>query len=137
MSKILQVDIDDLGVIPANVKNKITFTTGCAVFNESEVISRISEGNSKEDIIDGLQNSLAAKVESLVERIKLEPDYTVVGGCARSGGLMVKLQERLGSKPLIYSEPQIIAALGAALIAEQKIVSGSGLTGAMKGRDKG
>jgi len=125
MSRILQVDISELGKLSENVKNKINFTTGCAVFNESEVISRIAEGNLKEDIIDGLQDSLAAKVEGLVERVKMEPDYSVAGGCGKNAGLIHKLAGRFGMKPLVHTEPQIVTALGAALIAGEKYAAGS------------
>jgi len=121
IARVLHVGVEDLGPLSLKSKNRVDFTTGCAVFNESEAISRIAEGATKEDIAAGVHRSLAAKVQSLVERLgEFKPDFALVGGGAKNTGLVKAVAEKLGHKVLVPEEPQIIAALGAALMAERK-----------------
>ncbi len=122
IARVLQVDINELGELSLKSKNKIDFTTGCAVFIESEVISRIAEGFLKEDIAAGIHRSLASKIHVLMERLGLKPDYALVGGGAKNIGMVRSIEERLQAKVLIPEQPQLVAALGAALIAEEKAI---------------
>jgi len=120
ISRVLQVDIQELGELSLKSKHKVDFTTGCAVFNESEAVSRIAEGASKEDIAAGVHRALAAKIQSLMERLGFEPDYALVGGGAKNIGLVKSIEDRLEIKALVPAEPQLVAALGAALMAKER-----------------
>jgi len=120
IARVLQVDIGEMGELSLKSKKKIDFTTGCAVFSESETVSRIAEGATKEDIAAGIHRALASKIQSLVERLGFEPDCALVGGGAKNIGLVKSIEERLGVSVLVPQEPQIVAALGAALIAKEK-----------------
>ena len=121
IARVLQVDVQELSVLSLQSKNKVNFTTGCAVFNESEAISRIAEGASKEDIAAGINLALAFKIQSLMDRIGIEPDYALTGGGAKNIGLVNNIENLLKVKLFIPDEPQIIAALGAALIARDMV----------------
>ncbi len=123
IARVLQIDISEMGELALKSKRKVDFTTGCAVFSESEAVSRIAEGVSKEDIAAGVHRALAAKIESLVERLGVEPDCALAGGGARNIGLVRSIEERLKVNVLVPPEPQLVAALGAALIAEEKATS--------------
>jgi predicted CoA-substrate-specific enzyme activase len=120
IARVLQVDLKDIGELSLKSKNRVDFNTGCAVFAESEAISRVAEGALKEDILAGLHRTLAAKIQTMVARTGIEPDCAVVGGGAKDIGLVVALEESLGCKLLVPKEPQIVAALGAAIVAEEK-----------------
>jgi (R)-2-hydroxyacyl-CoA dehydratese activating ATPase len=120
IARVLRVDINDLGSLSLQSKNVVSFTTGCAVFNESETISRISEGALKEDIAAGILRSLAGKVQSLVERLGFEPELGLIGGGALNIGLVRSINNILQTKAYVPHQPQFVAALGAALIAEEK-----------------
>jgi (R)-2-hydroxyacyl-CoA dehydratese activating ATPase len=125
IARVLQVDVHELGVLSLKSKNNVNFTTGCAVFNESEAISRIAEGTSKEDIAAGINQALAFKIQSLMDRIGIEPDYALAGGGAKNIGLVKNIENLLKVKLFIPDEPQIVAALGAALIAREIVNSKS------------
>lgn len=120
IARVLQIDLKEIGQLSLKSKNRLDFNTGCAVFAESEAISRIAEGASKEDILAGVHRALAAKVQNLVERVGLEPDCALIGGGAKDIGLVRSIEEGLGLSLLVPEEPQIVAALGAALIAKEK-----------------
>jgi predicted CoA-substrate-specific enzyme activase len=124
IARVLQIDLEDIGELSLKSKKKVDFNTGCAVFAESEAVSRIAEGASKEDILAGLHRTLAAKIQTMVERIGLEPDCAVVGGGAKDIGLVRSIEAGLSCRLLVPEEPRIVAALGAALIAWEKVSKG-------------
>ena len=126
IARVLQVDVGELGELSLKSKKRVDFTTGCAVFNESEAVSRIAEGASREDIAAGVHRALAAKVQSLVERLGFEPDCALAGGGAKNIGLVRSIEERLQIKALVPHEPQLVAALGAALMARESLKSQTG-----------
>lgn len=117
ISKVLQIKVEEVGELSLTSKKRVDFSTGCAVFSESEAISRISEGVKKEDILAGVHRALAAQINSLMERMGIEPEVAMVGGCARDVGLVQALREVSGQEILVPSNPHMTAALGAALIA--------------------
>ena len=121
IARVLQIDFKDIGPLSLQAKGEVKFTTNCAVFVESEVISRIAEGATKEDILAGVHEALAAKILSLVDRVGLKRDCVITGGGAKDIGLVKSLEEKLGFDLLVPEEPQITAALGAALIAWEKL----------------
>jgi predicted CoA-substrate-specific enzyme activase len=121
IARVLQVELRDVGELSLKSKKKVDFNTGCAVFAESEAISRIAEGASKEDILAGLHRTLAAKIQTMVERLGIEPDCALIGGGAKDIGLVKSIEEGLERRLLVPEEPQIVAAIGGALIAGEKI----------------
>jgi predicted CoA-substrate-specific enzyme activase len=122
MTNVLQMDLKDIGPLSLKSNNPITFTTGCAVFGESEAISRVAEGASREDILAGIHKSIAGKISSLMERVGMEEDCAISGGGGLNVGL-IKSIEDLGVRLLVPSGPQIVNALGAALMAEEQVIS--------------
>ncbi|MEW6034451.1 MAG: acyl-CoA dehydratase activase [Chloroflexota bacterium] len=120
IARILGIGLEDIGPLALKSHHPVEFSTGCAVFAESETVSRIAEGAAKEDILAGVHRAIASKVEALVRRVRLEPDCAVTGGGARDIGLVRSVSEALHVELLVPEEPQITAALGAALIAAEK-----------------
>ena len=120
IARVLQIDLTEIGALSLKSKKRVDFNTGCAVFAESEAISRIAEGMSKEDILAGVHRAMSAKILNLVERVRLEPDCALIGGGGKDIGLVKSTGELLGVSLLVPEEPQIVAALGAALIAETR-----------------
>ena len=117
IANVLRIDLSDFGALSARSKTSITFSTGCAVFGESEAITRISEGVSKEDIAAGVNKALASKISSLVKKLKLEEPCAICGGGALSNALVNTIEGELNITLLVPPNPQLITAFGAALIA--------------------
>jgi len=120
IAHVLRVRLEDIGELSLKSQNRVNFHTSCAVFAETETVSRVAEGTLKEDVLAGLHRALAAQIQSLVERLGVERDCALVGGGAKDIGLVKSLEEVMGLKLLVHEEPQIVAALGAALIAREK-----------------
>jgi predicted CoA-substrate-specific enzyme activase len=117
IANVLRVDLTDFGPLAARSRKPITFGTGCAVFGESEAITRISEGIPKEDIAAGVNKALASKISSLVKKVRLEERCVVCGGGALNTSLVKTIEDELDAHLLVPPNPQIIAALGAAIVA--------------------
>jgi (R)-2-hydroxyacyl-CoA dehydratese activating ATPase len=121
IAKVLQVRIEEIGDLSLRSTKRVEFSTGCAVFSETEAVSRIAEGVAKEDLLAGIHRALAAQIHGLAERVGLEREYALVGGGAMDKGLVRALEEITGYPVIVPDEPQMTAALGAAIIANEKV----------------
>jgi predicted CoA-substrate-specific enzyme activase len=119
MARVLEVEVSDLGRLGAMSKKQVGISSTCTVFAESEVISQLSMGTDKCDIIAGIHRSVAHRVTGLAHRIGVMPDVVMTGGVAQNQGVVDALEAELGVK--IYTSPltQYNGALGAALMAYQ------------------
>jgi len=117
MARTLGISIEEMAKVQKEVKEDITITSMCTVFAESEVISLIAQNKDRSDIIHALNKSIASKAISLVDRIGRKGKYMMTGGVAKNQGVVCAIESRLGEKLIIPFEPQIIGALGAALIS--------------------
>jgi (R)-2-hydroxyacyl-CoA dehydratese activating ATPase len=123
IARVLQMKVEDIGDLSLRSNNRVDFNTGCLVFAESEAVSRIAEGVAKEDLLAGIHRALAAQLNSLSERIGIEPPLGLVGGGARNRGLVKALTEVTGMEIRVPADPHMTAALGAALLAAEKCAS--------------
>jgi predicted CoA-substrate-specific enzyme activase len=125
IANVLRINLSDFGPLSARSKTPITFGTGCAVFGESEAITRISEGIPKENIAAGVNKALASKISSLVKKLKLEEPCAICGGGAFSIALVKAIESELNTNLLVPPHPQLVTALGAAIIATTSATSQS------------
>jgi predicted CoA-substrate-specific enzyme activase len=119
ISNVLQIPLEDIGPLSLKSMNPVTFTTACAVFGESEAVSRVAEGTPPEDILAGVHKTMAEKIHTMTERIGLEEGCAFCGGGALNTGLVATLETVLGLKLLVPPQPHMVTALGAALFAEE------------------
>lgn len=127
MSKLMQMPVEEMSKLSLQAKSKADISGTCAVFAESEVISHIHRDppTPKEEIIAGIHFSVVSRIISLCKRIGIERDVAVVGGVALNTGFVKIIEEELGFGILVPDRPQIIAALGAAIIARENIEKGA------------
>ena len=125
IANVLRIDLSDFSSLAARSESPITFSTGCAVFGESEAVTRISEGVPKEDIAAGANKALANNISSLVRKLKLEEPCAVCGGGALNARLVETVESELNITLLTPPQPQLIAALGAAIMAATQAASRS------------
>ena len=120
IARILRINIEDIGPLSLRSKKPVEFSTNCAVFAESETISRIAEGAHMEDILAGVHRALAAKAAVLVTRLGMEQDVVLTGGGGEDIGLVAAVSEALGLDVLVPNQPRLTAALGAAILANEE-----------------
>jgi predicted CoA-substrate-specific enzyme activase len=119
MARALEVRLEDLGAFSRAASRTIQISSTCTVFAESEVVSLIAENQPKEVIIRGLHDSIADRILGMVQRVGIEETVTLTGGVAKNEGVVRALEERLKVELFIPPDPQIVGALGAALIARE------------------
>ena len=121
MARVLEVDVKDLGRLGAMSTKYVGISSTCTVFAESEVISQLSMGTDKCDIINGIHKSVAGRVAGLAHRIGVRDQVVMTGGVAQNQGVVKALQDELGHE--IHTSPltQYNGALGAALFAFDKV----------------
>ena len=114
----LEVPLSQMGTLSLSSNCPLPLTSQCVVFAESEVIGHVNAGNEPADILAGLHRSIAERIDGLARKIGLYPPVAVVGGVAKNDGVMHYLGKLLGvSIEPLPEDPQMIAALGAALLA--------------------
>jgi predicted CoA-substrate-specific enzyme activase len=117
----LEIPLTQLGPLSMAADKPTTISSVCAVLAESEIINHVSEGQSVENIIRGIHNSLASRSKALLSRVGLENEVTFVGGVARQSGMVEALKQSINRPVNVSDEPDTIAALGAALLAYQRL----------------
>lgn len=118
MANRLNVDLGELFEL-AKKGNPIPISALCTVFAESEVISYIAEGRSREDIACGVIASVANKVATMCGRQKLADKIVLTGGLSGSDYFSSLLSERLGKPVSASHDGRYAGALGAALSAKK------------------
>jgi predicted CoA-substrate-specific enzyme activase len=116
-ARALELAIYRLGELSAHSAREVSISNICTVFAESEVITLVAEGVERADIVAGLHKAIARRTGAMVKRIGINPVVGFAGGVAKNTGVKSALEEFLGVTLVIPPEPQIVGALGAALIA--------------------
>jgi len=74
-----------------------------------------------EDILYGIHKAIADRTMGLISRLGGAKDEVIMaGGVAKNIGVVKALEKILGTQIKIHVEPQIVGALGAAIIALEK-----------------
>lgn len=115
IARIMGIPFNEIGELSLKSTKKIDFSTSCAVFAESEVISRIAEGAAKEDILAAVHRSMSLKISSLARAIAIDGPVVVTGGGVMDKGLVKEISINLGVELLVPDIPMISAAIGAAI----------------------
>lgn len=122
MAKALNVDLDRIGEISLRHKKELNISSICTVFAESEVVSLVSEGEELEDIVYGIHRAIADRTMGLINRVGgIQQEVVMTGGVAKNVGVVKALEKAMNSPIKLYSEPQIVGALGAAILSLEKV----------------
>ncbi|MCD6569762.1 MAG: 2-hydroxyglutaryl-CoA dehydratase [Deltaproteobacteria bacterium] len=117
MARALKVDLDNFGAISLKADKSLKISSICTVFAESEVISLISKGESREDIIAGIHESVASRVSTLANRVGVSDPIMMTGGVAKNIGVVKALEKKLGMSIEVSEFAQVNGAIGAAVMA--------------------
>lgn len=120
MANRLGVAIDDLFSL-AEKGTLIPISSMCTVFAESEVISHIGAGMSREDMAAGIVDSVVSRVALLAQRHDLSAHCILTGGLSHNSYFREQLALKLGQPVYTHELGKYAGALGAALIAANKI----------------
>ena len=115
MAGALDVSLDGLGALAADAE-PAPLSSMCTVFAESEIVGLLASGVGKESIAAGIIASIARRVQGLAGRVPVQGEITFTGGTARNPEICRVVAAHLGVPLHIPANPQMVGALGAALI---------------------
>lgn len=121
MAYLMGVPVAEMGKLALGAETAEEVSSRCAVFAESEVISHIHRGVAKERVLAGLHRAVADRILDLVSRVTIRQEVVVTGGVAKNPAIIRELEAKLGLTVHLPPEPQIVGALGAALLAGDQL----------------
>jgi predicted CoA-substrate-specific enzyme activase len=126
MAKLLEMPIEEMAASSIRAERGADITPTCAVFAESEVISHVHRvpPTPREEIARGIFESVVSRLMSMAKRIGISREVTITGGVALNLGLVKALETELGFNVLVGARPQLTAAFGAAVLAQESIEKG-------------
>jgi len=120
MAHALGFGLDEFGVEALKATNNIQISSMCTVFAESEVTSLVAKGEDRRGIALGLHRSVVSRAVGMLKRVSVKEPIVFAGGVARNDCMLHLLQEALKKKILVPESPQMVGALGAALLADER-----------------
>ena len=115
----LGVPLDKVGDLSLQSKNPAKISNICTIWAQQEVAASLAQGIPVSDLLAGVHQSLAERINTMVNRLRVEDAVIVTGGGAKNRGLLKALSEQLGHEILVPDEPLITGALGAALMGRE------------------
>ncbi len=126
-AKALELEPDSIGELSLRARDPQEISSVCAVLAESEIINHVTEGATIEDILMGANLSIASRVGALVRQVgaKKEPEgiIAMTGGLGNNPGMVHAMKETLGKEVLVPKEPELMGALGAAILGLRRLSS--------------
>ncbi len=119
MADRLGVPMQYLGTLAAQAKVPASVSSTCAVFAESEVVSLLADSVPSDEIAAGLHEAICLRIAALANRVGITPPVAFTGGVALNPAMVSALSSRLGSRLVVPPDPQLVGALGAALVASR------------------
>ncbi len=117
MARALGFDLDEFCRAAVHADRPVRVSSMCTVFAESEVVALLAAGEDRSRIALGLYHSVVDRIHPLVSRLDVPGDILFCGGVAKSRCVARLLGDRLRRDIVVPPEPQILGALGAALLA--------------------
>jgi predicted CoA-substrate-specific enzyme activase len=121
MARVLEVQVEDLARLGSESTKRISISSTCTVFAESEVINQLAQAADRRDIIAGIHRSVASRIGGIARRINIRDQVVMTGGVAQNYGVVHALEEELSRTIHTLPLTQYVGALGAALYAAQKV----------------
>jgi predicted CoA-substrate-specific enzyme activase len=120
MAEKLGFELAHFGAAAQKGAPGISISSVCTVFAESEVIGLLNKGADRVNIALAVHQSVVKKLSGMYKRLCVEPlPVHLVGGGALNPCTKSLLERELHVTVHVPPNPQIIVALGAAVIASQ------------------
>jgi predicted CoA-substrate-specific enzyme activase len=123
MASALNSDIEDIGELSLKGDTPCHISNTCTVFAESEMVSLRAEGETRENILAGIHSAMAHRVAIMGNAMGFKSKVIFTGGVAKNIGMKKALEKRISKEIFVPEDPQIVGALGAAILAWKKAVN--------------
>jgi len=114
---------EEIGPLVTTSKEPMPISGVCAVFAESEVINHLSQGVAPADIMHGAIVSLVGRSVQLMKRVRMEPEFTLIGGILRFERMAEVVRNELQAEVNVPEGDlvQFTSALGAAILGQRRL----------------
>jgi len=126
MARALGEDLTHLDALALSAAAPAAMSSTCTVFAESEVISLLSEGVSREAVAAGIFQGVADRAAELARQVGFRPPVMFDGGPSHSQALRRGLERALGCPVAVPSCAEFTTALGASLFAGRRCAEDAG-----------
>lgn len=116
LARAMEIELDEMGGVALQAKEKLKISSMCATFAETEVISLLAEGHPKPDVLGAVHKAIATRTLGLVGRVGKKGPVVMTGGVAKNPAAVHYIEQELEMPIILPKTPQIAGALGAALI---------------------
>lgn len=120
VSKQLNVALPELGTLASQSVKPALISSMCVVFAETEIVGLLASGTAPEDIVAGVQISIAQRIAAMAGPSVPGPAL-LTGGVALIPSMNSALSGALGTSTGIAPQPQFTGALGAAVLAARRL----------------
>jgi predicted CoA-substrate-specific enzyme activase len=118
MADYFGINLSEMGKYHFLTEKAADINSTCSVFAHTEAISRLVEGNSKEEVIRGIHLAFARKISQM---LPLDcATIVLIGGAAKNPGVVDAFDKVLEKEIIVPDEPQIVNAVGAVQYYLQK-----------------
>lgn len=114
--------LDELSGLHQRKAAPVEISSTCVVFAETEVVGLLSQGRALDEVLAGVQRAVARRAAAMVRQVRpVEPIY-FSGGVALNETVRREISAVLGMDLRRSEQPQLTAAVGAALLAKEGAV---------------
>ena len=121
LGRALEVGLIGFGDMCMQGESAAKISSVCTVYAESEVNSLISKGETRENIIAGIHESVASRVSALAKRGGVVKPVMMTGGGAKKMGAVRALEAKLETTIQVSEYAQVNGAIGAAILAVKQV----------------
>jgi predicted CoA-substrate-specific enzyme activase len=118
MAAALQIPLESFGEYALRSDRRISISSMCTVFAESEATSLMARGERPENIAMGLHMAIVQRTTAMLRRLGVSASLVFAGGVAHNPCVVKLIEEQLGQMVIVPDNPDMVGALGAALYGE-------------------
>ncbi|MEM2933842.1 MAG: acyl-CoA dehydratase activase [Methanocellales archaeon] len=111
VARYFDLKVEELEKYHFKAEKYAEINSTCSVFALSEIVSKLVEGFSREEIIKGVHFAFANRIAQLIPIDAKK--IALIGGIVKNRGVVDALERVLNKNVHVPSEPQIVNAIGA------------------------
>jgi predicted CoA-substrate-specific enzyme activase len=120
MAEYLGIDLMDLEKCHFQAKKSASINSTCSVFAHTEAISRLVEGCSKDEVVNGIHLAFARRIAQMIPNDC--NSLALIGGTAKNKGVVDAFSQILEMEIVVPEDPQIVNAVGAVQYYKNRIL---------------
>lgn len=121
IADMLELSLAEMNEMALSTRESTPISNYCAIFAQQEIIASLSMGTPPEVILHGLFDSFARRLIKLAQPMGVRPSVVLTGGGSKHLALRRAVEEILGYPVCAPEEPFLTGALGAALLAADRV----------------